>query len=246
MIGIYKITNRLNGKSYVGQSIHIERRWSEHMRPSTDSLISRAIKKCGKENFDFQVLCECLEEDLNSLEEYYIKKYNTVVPDGYNVLKSDGSTRTHFTLYMPEELETIISEIINTDTPFSIIARKHNLSRRTIIRINKGDVHNHPELQYPLRDTKFNTKGETPICAICGAVKTRGAELCSACARVNSRKVIERPSATKLMELLMQKSFEDVGLQYGVNPETIRKWCRECGIPTSRQKIKALYISRGA
>ena len=32
MIGIYKITNLINNKSYVGQSIHIERRWQEHLR----------------------------------------------------------------------------------------------------------------------------------------------------------------------------------------------------------------------
>lgn len=245
MIGIYKITNRLNGKAYVGQSVHIERRWGEHMRPSTDSLISRAIKEHGKENFDFQVVCECLEEDLNSLEEYYIKKYNTVVPNGYNVLRSDGSIRTHFTLYMPDELSVIISEIKDTDTPFSVIGRKHNLSRRTIIRINKGDVHKHPEYKYPLRETKFNIKGETPRCLICGSVRSSGAELCSACARRNSRKIVERPNATTLAELLMKNSFEDVGAQYGLNPETIRKWCRQCGIPTSRRRIKELYNSKG-
>ena len=56
MIGIYKIENLLTHKIYVGQSIHIETRWQEHCRPSSDSVISRAIRKYGKENFSFEIL----------------------------------------------------------------------------------------------------------------------------------------------------------------------------------------------
>jgi group I intron endonuclease len=54
-IGIYKIENILNGKIYIGQSKHIETRWSEHCRESNQekSLISKAIAKYGKENFIF-------------------------------------------------------------------------------------------------------------------------------------------------------------------------------------------------
>ena len=74
MIGIYKITNLKNGKSYIGQSVHIERRWSEHCIPSSKSLIGKAIQKYGKENFSFQVLEECSVELLNEKEEFYIKK----------------------------------------------------------------------------------------------------------------------------------------------------------------------------
>ena len=53
MIGIYKIENLINHKVYIGQSIHIERRWKEHCANSTSSVISKAIKKYGKENFSF-------------------------------------------------------------------------------------------------------------------------------------------------------------------------------------------------
>ena len=38
-IGIYKIENLINGKIYIGQSIHIERRWNEHCQTSSYSLI---------------------------------------------------------------------------------------------------------------------------------------------------------------------------------------------------------------
>ena len=48
MTGIYKIENKINGKIYIGQSINIERRWSEHCRKSKKSLISKAIFEFGK------------------------------------------------------------------------------------------------------------------------------------------------------------------------------------------------------
>jgi len=83
--GIYKIENLLNHKVYIGQSIHIERRWMEHCRLSTSSVISDAIKKYGKENFSFQVLEECKVEELDKKEIYYIHKFNSLVPNGYNV-----------------------------------------------------------------------------------------------------------------------------------------------------------------
>ena len=60
-IGIYKIENLVNHKVYIGQSIHIEKRWQEHCRPSADSAIAKAIRKYGKENFSFQILEECSE-----------------------------------------------------------------------------------------------------------------------------------------------------------------------------------------
>lgn len=59
MIGIYKITNNINNKIYIGQSVHIKRRWAEHCKPSSDSLISKAIKKYGKDNFTFEIIEKC-------------------------------------------------------------------------------------------------------------------------------------------------------------------------------------------
>jgi group I intron endonuclease len=51
--GIYKIENLINHKCYIGQSIHIERRWQEHCQSSAKSCIANAIKKYGKTNFSF-------------------------------------------------------------------------------------------------------------------------------------------------------------------------------------------------
>ena len=57
---VYKITNKLNNKIYIGQSVNIERRWKEHICDNRkNSLIHLAIQKYGKDNFDFEVIEEC-------------------------------------------------------------------------------------------------------------------------------------------------------------------------------------------
>ena len=90
MIGIYKITNKINNKSYIGQSIHIEQRWEEHLyKTSKCSLIKYALFKYGKDNFIFEVLEECSREELNEKEQYWIEKYDTF-NNGYNLTKGGG------------------------------------------------------------------------------------------------------------------------------------------------------------
>ena len=83
--GIYLITNLINGKQYVGQSIGIAHRWVQHKNSKEDYPISKAIRKYGKDNFKFEIIENCLPKDLDKKEKYYIKKYNTVIPNGYNI-----------------------------------------------------------------------------------------------------------------------------------------------------------------
>lgn len=82
MIGIYKITNNINGKIYVGQSNNIKRRFSEHCQRHL-LPIDKAIQKYGKENFSFDILEECSLEELNTKETYWINKLNAL-KKGYN------------------------------------------------------------------------------------------------------------------------------------------------------------------
>lgn len=85
---IYKITNKTNGNSYIGQTIRtIEERWTEHCKKTSDcSAIANAIQKYGKENFDIEIICSALSiEELNKKEQYFIKEFNTLKPNGYNL-----------------------------------------------------------------------------------------------------------------------------------------------------------------
>ena len=66
--GVYCFTNKINGKQYIGQSMNIEKRYSDHKtRPWTksckdkDTAFYKALVKYGFNNFDFSIVDECGE-----------------------------------------------------------------------------------------------------------------------------------------------------------------------------------------
>ena len=74
MVGIYIITNLINGNRYIGQSIDIKRRFWDHrcISHETNRHMKHALKKYGKENFRYEVLEECDVDALDERETYYI------------------------------------------------------------------------------------------------------------------------------------------------------------------------------
>ena len=238
MIGVYKIENLINGKIYIGQSIHIERRWKEHCIPSSKSLIGKAIKKYGKENFSFQVLNECAQENLDELEEYYISKYNSITPNGYNI-ETAAKGKTSFSFYDIKIFSDIVNDIVNSELTLTAIAEKYDLSRRTVQRINHGEVHYQKDFVYPLRDTKNkNAARKDTFCVDCGKKITYQAKRCASCAQKAQQRCI-RPSREELKELIRTKSFVEIGRRYSVSDNAIRKWCKKEGLPSKRRDINS-------
>lgn len=95
---IYKITNKINGKVYIGQTTRtVEKRFQEHLKASTANAVKhlplyRAINLCGKENFEAIVLDEAdSQEDLNDKEIYWIAFYDSM-HQGYNILSGGQGT----------------------------------------------------------------------------------------------------------------------------------------------------------
>lgn len=83
--GVYKITNNINGKVYIGKSINIQQRWQEHKRhyKYVDNIVLyKAFRKYGVENFTFEILCEAPEQEIDSLEVKYIEEYNCCTKSG--------------------------------------------------------------------------------------------------------------------------------------------------------------------
>lgn len=103
MIGIYRVTNLINGKTYIGQSIDIQRRFWEHRCVSHESNrhLKFALQKYGKENFKYEILEECDESMLDERERYYIEKFK---PE-YNVASGGQDSSRRF----PEEVRQVIS-----------------------------------------------------------------------------------------------------------------------------------------
>lgn len=94
---VYKITNLINNKIYIGQTTQpINRRFSQHCE-KRNSIISLAINKYGKHNFKLDVLFEAISlEQLNEKEQDYINLYDSLLPFGYNVC-SGGNNFKHST-----------------------------------------------------------------------------------------------------------------------------------------------------
>ena len=96
---IYSYTNRNTGKKYIGQTIHPEQRKRNHLHEATvkgsDYYFHRSIRKHGWDAFDYEVLEEGIEQkDLNDRESFYIEKYNTIWPDGYNQCMANSLDET--------------------------------------------------------------------------------------------------------------------------------------------------------
>lgn len=100
MIGIYKITNTINNKSYVGcSSVSVEGRIKCHLECNDrgSQLVKFAIMKYGREAFISEVIEECCVEDLKDRERYWISFYDTIAPKGYNLTSGgEGYEGWHF------------------------------------------------------------------------------------------------------------------------------------------------------
>lgn len=187
VIGIYKITNLVNGKSYIGQSIHIKTRIKEHFWKATckndisyNSALHSAIRKYGEKNFDVEIVKECNVDDLDSLEVYYIKYYNTLAPSGYNILPGGQSYRV--------------------------------------------------KLKPP------------KCCKDCGATISQQATYCKSCAlKHQERKVNNIPTKYELALMIKNNGFSEVGRKFGVDGNSVKKWCKSYGIPYLKNELIKWY-----
>lgn len=87
--GIYKLTNLLDGKVYIGQAKNIAERWSEHIKKgvgidTNNQILYVAMRKDGPENFTYEILEECTSQELNDKEKFWIKYYKAT-EHGYNM-----------------------------------------------------------------------------------------------------------------------------------------------------------------
>lgn len=91
--GIYKITNINDMKCYVGQSVDIANRFTQHCRcgcgikTPKDNKLYAAMLKDGLDQFTFEIVEICPQEELNEKEKYYIDVYNSV---NYGFNSQDG------------------------------------------------------------------------------------------------------------------------------------------------------------
>ena len=247
MIGIYKITNLINGKCYVGQSDNIKRRWKDHKVAAFyekgsgyDAPLYRAIRKYGLRNFKFEVVEECLKEELNAREMFYISHFDSY-ENGYNQ-NAGGNTSPHPQKLTQEQVLQIIVLLKTTNKTSEDIAKEFNVSGATIREIHLGSIWVQPGESYPIRDTG-RVKQENK-CARCGVGIFRTSTHCRKCAMLlfpTCQKVKNKPQPLQLAKMIVEANFVQVGKHFGVSDNAIKKWCKLYGIPHTKEALRAWY-----
>lgn len=158
---IYKITNNINGKIYIGQAKNSKNRFYSHCKASSKNcLIDLAIQKYGKENFTLEVI-ESQISNYNEQEKYWIKILNTKVPNGYNITDGGEEPPIFYGIHHPnasiksqDVLDHIIFDLTFSSDSYNIIAERYKTNKKTVMGINNGVRYYNPNLRYPLRAIK--------------------------------------------------------------------------------------------
>ena len=131
---IYKVTNRLNGKPYVGQTKQpIEKRFLQHYH--SKSPLGQAMRQCGLENFTIEIIERCYSQaQLNEREIFWIRVLNSRQPYGYNVKRGGGG----FEYSRSNSSETRIERVSLVLTPdayqaVAILAQIQGISLNNLI-----------------------------------------------------------------------------------------------------------------
>lgn len=88
IIGVYKITNIVNNKVYIGSSFNIKQRWNRHLNELRQNIhhsskLQRSFNIHGKESFIFEIIEECDKNIIIEREQYWINSYDSY-HSGYN------------------------------------------------------------------------------------------------------------------------------------------------------------------
>jgi hypothetical protein len=256
VIGIYKITNKINGKCYIGQSDNIKRRWKEHKKDAFwtngngyDYPLYRAMRKYGIENFTFEIIEECAIDALNELEIFYISKYGSY-ENGYNQTLG-GDSGEHFCKLSQSDIDKIIIILKTTlDTTHSI-AQIFGVSYSTIRDINVGKAYKRDNEIYPIRpniatlyiddDGEYKPKSERRYyCSVCGCEISGAGNYCHKCSLKLHRKC-DRPKPLVLAKMIKDCGFTKTGHHFGVDGNAIKKWCKSYKIPHKRKDLIDWY-----
>lgn len=248
MIGIYKITNNINGHSYVGQSTNILKRWANEksaaFNKNWDSYnypLSKAFRKYGIQNFTFEIIEECKNDELNEKENYWINFYNCE----YNQT-SGGDYQVHGKLTFTEvkKIQEILINDIDGCVRHTDLAKEFNVSPDTIQAINAGRAWVNSELKYPLHLSKYDKRREREInyCKDCGKIIYRKSIRCSECnflKQKNESKILDKITREELKEKIRNLPFTAIGKEFGVSDNAIKKWCVFYGLPKTKKEINS-------
>lgn len=133
---IYGIRNNLNDKLYIGRTkLSLKDRFYRHTaknETNKNTAIYKAINSIGKENFEIFLISDGYESysDLNVAESEFIKTYNTMAPNGYNLCPGGQYWRKRPGVNQ-EELKIAEKEYLNGES-LRYLSEKYKTSRKTL------------------------------------------------------------------------------------------------------------------
>ena len=164
---IYKITNTVSGKCYIGETAKDdpEIRWNQHKATIRRGVgcpaLRDAVNKYGIENFKFEVLVICFDDARFEMERLYIKKFKSQVPNGYNI--SAGGMGGSFTgkKHTPKTIERIVetTRLYRQNNPdwFEKYREKH---REVMSKVDTGSaVRNSEKFQLAKAEGRVGRRG---------------------------------------------------------------------------------------
>lgn len=156
---IYKITNIINNKCYIGQAKNYKQRFYTHKsnlrkNKHDNRYLQFAWNKYGEENFTFEVIDS--GEDYNELEKHYINLYNSTDKNfGYNILKGGEEPPLQSGRKLTEDqVRDIQFRLVNNELIDDILSDYTFITRCQINRINNGKVWFDKNLKYPLKNVE--------------------------------------------------------------------------------------------
>ena len=167
---IYIIKNDINNKVYIGQSVNPKERFKAHCQEKDkDIYFDKIIHKYGKDHFWYEIL-ESQVENYNEREQYWIAKYDCLIPNGYNLspggdqpsIINRGIQVKNSSIKSEEMLFSIIKDIQDLKMTFIEIGEKYNINKGIISKINCGKVYKLDLFEYPLRPLYQGKKVLTP------------------------------------------------------------------------------------
>lgn len=176
-------------------------RFQSHCKPSSanSSYIGKAIQFYGKEHFWYEIL-ETQVEDYNDKEQYWISKYNSLIPFGYNLLVGGEEPPIYrgidnvSSILSCKQVESLTKDLQETAVSMSDLAEKYGFKSCTSVsEFNKGLTYVR-SIDYPIRKEILIGNG-----------------------KLTSSQILE------IVQLLKYtyRSYEDIAKQYGVEYRTI-------------------------
>jgi group I intron endonuclease len=188
---IYRITNKVNGKVYVGQTRQeVRERWYQHKDPQSGCRkLRNAIQKYGADNFALDIICVCFDDDLCRFEMEYIKKYDSCengyncTPGGEGVTVWTDEMRKALSLKMTGRKLSAEHAAKNRGVNAPMYGRKHSEETTALMRQNNRQVNKQEVDQFTLAGDFVKRFESLTIAA--AAIDVKKTTIMCACDRAN-------------------------------------------------------------